>query len=209
MASGTGWRDSLKSAGRWLRADEPAVEPQQATVQKYTSDWFSGNIYLFERNLAHLAGKPCQLLEIGSFEGRSAIWLLNNIATHEEARIFCIDASPQPALSENLALERDRAKITLMLGPSGDLLPTLPKGCFDFIYVDGSHKKLDVLEDAVMSFRLAKSGAVIAFDDYTEDGPDWNPRDFAKPAIDAFLEVCGEEVTVLERCHQIWISKNR
>lgn len=37
---------------------------------------------------------------------------------------------------------------------------------FDLIYIDASHDAVDVLADAILSFRLLKVGGVIIFDDY-------------------------------------------
>ena len=37
---------------------------------------------------------------------------------------------------------------------------------FDLIYIDGMHYSQNVLFDAVSSFKLAKEGGVIIFDDY-------------------------------------------
>ncbi len=187
----------------------PAARPEPAPPPAYefSADWFSGNIYLFARNLAHLRGTPCRILEIGSFEGRASIWMLENLATHPEARITCVDPSVRPSFHPNIERTGRGAQVRLIAGRSGEVVGGLGAAGFDFIYVDGSHARIDVLEDAVLSFRAAKPGAVIAFDDYLEDGPAWNPRDFAKPAIDAFLEIYEAEIEVLERCHQIWIRK--
>ncbi len=59
-------------------------------------------------------------------------------------------------------------------GVSRETLRTLPFASYDFIYIDGGHGATDVLEDAVLSFRLAKPGAVIAFDDYLWNDPQHN-----------------------------------
>jgi predicted O-methyltransferase YrrM len=174
---------------------------------EFSADWFSGNIYLFTRNLTHLKGTPCRILEIGSFEGRSTIWMLENLATHPRAHITCIDPSVRDTFLSNIGKTGRAGQVRLIRGRSGDVVGRLAAGEFDFIYVDGSHAKADVLEDAVLSFRVARPGAVIAFDDYLEDGPQWNPRDFAKPAIDAFLDIYTDRLKILERCHQIWVRK--
>src|SRR5262245_25169347 len=67
---------------------EPPVGPDY----HYTFDWFSHNIPVWEQHLAHLAGRSdLRCLEIGSFEGRSAVWLLTHILTHETSRLECIE----------------------------------------------------------------------------------------------------------------------
>lgn len=57
----------------------------------FTSDFFKGNIPNWERWLAPFKGQPVTALEIGSYEGRSACWLLENILTHPDARLLCVD----------------------------------------------------------------------------------------------------------------------
>lgn len=187
---------------RSLRRRVPATAEYE-----FSTDWFTGNVYLFERNLGHLKGTPCRILEIGSFEGRSTIWMLENLATHPEARITSVDPKVRPTFATNIEKSGRSRKLTHVRRPSGDVLGALPRESFDFIYVDGSHAKIDVLEDAVLAFRLAKPEGIIAFDDYLDDSPCWNEHDFAKPAIDAFLGVYAERIEILERCHQIWIRK--
>lgn len=65
----------------------PSAAPEQATEPaakpyKFTEDWFSGNIPLWTEVLAPFKGKPdIHYLEIGVWEGRSAIWVLENILT--------------------------------------------------------------------------------------------------------------------------------
>ena len=59
---------------------------------KFTTDWFIENLPIWERYLIHLANQPeINVLEIGSWEGMSACWLLDNILTHDSSRITCID----------------------------------------------------------------------------------------------------------------------
>lgn len=178
-----------------------------APAYEFSTDWCSGNVYLFERHLAHLRGQPCRLLEIGCFEGRSTVWLLDHVATDPAARIDCVERSVRTTFRGNIGKNARGGQVVVHEGKSRDVLPTLPRGAFDFIYVDGSHRKVDVLEDAVLAFRLAKPGGVVAFDDYTEDGPEWNATDFAKPAIDAFLAIYADLIEVRDHCHQVWIRK--
>src|SRR3989344_7436900 len=53
-------------------------------TQPFLTDWFSRHIPLWEKRLAEFRGQPAvHFLEIGSWEGRSAGWLLTNILTHD------------------------------------------------------------------------------------------------------------------------------
>ena len=94
----------------------------------------SDNVARFRTNLAHLAGKPCHLLEIGVFEGRATTWLLHNIATDDQSSMTCIEPYVHESFRANAA---GVVKIKLLEGYSRDILPSLPRSHFDFIYVDG------------------------------------------------------------------------
>ena len=58
----------------------------------FTTDWFDARKRYFEKYLTPLAGRDyLNFLEVGSFEGRSAIWCLDNILTGNECTIVCVD----------------------------------------------------------------------------------------------------------------------
>ena len=58
----------------------------------FTADYVSWLIPIWEQYLYEFKGKEnISLLEIGSFEGRSAIWFLENILTHPTSSITCVD----------------------------------------------------------------------------------------------------------------------
>ena len=59
---------------------------------EYPEDYVSREVLHWERALAGFKGKRVRALEIGSFEGRSAVWFLENVLTHEESTIVCIDS---------------------------------------------------------------------------------------------------------------------
>src|SRR5262245_52509009 len=156
----------------------------------FTADWHSHNVPHWRQILGEYADRPgLRALEIGSFEGRSALWLLNNVLTHETARIDCIDTfegSPEhAAMGINSAdlverflrnLKPYKEKVRWFRGRSQEVLRNGsfdPQGAehYDIAYIDGSHKASDVLEDAVLSFRLLKVGGVMIFDDYFFNRP--------------------------------------
>jgi predicted O-methyltransferase YrrM len=178
----------------------------------FSDDWFSHNIPLFEEFLGDLKGQPCCLLEIGSYEGRSAIWLAENIAIHPASRIDTVDVLESPRLRRNLEAGGHPEKLVFYRGTSAVILRTLAFDSYDFAYIDGCHSRVNVLEDAVLAFRLIKAGGVMAFDDYLKvdrDILDPNQEGRPKEAIDAFLAVYSEKIELLYRDYQVWIRKRR
>jgi hypothetical protein len=60
--------------------------------KSFTVDWFSVHIPHWEVWLQKYKGKPdIRYLEIGSFQGRSLTWMLDNILTHETAKADAVD----------------------------------------------------------------------------------------------------------------------
>jgi hypothetical protein len=60
-------------------------------MKLFTVDWFSNNNERWKKYFKKLRTVPIQALEIGSFEGKSAIWALDNILIHPDSYITCID----------------------------------------------------------------------------------------------------------------------
>lgn len=160
-------------------------------------------------------------LEIGSFEGRSAIWLLENILTDPTSRITCVDTWRGSAEHKNSAIDfknieenfdyniqiSGRAKqVTKIKGYSAFELRRLPFASFDFVYIDASHKASDVLEDAVLSWQLLKVDGVMIFDDYIWE-PQYAQIDSPALAIDAFVKCYADKLSVLRKGMQVTIRK--
>ncbi|MGB8366459.1 MAG: class I SAM-dependent methyltransferase [Rhizomicrobium sp.] len=183
---------------------------------QFTTDWFSGFIKNFERNLAQFKGTPAKFIEIGTYEGRSTVWLLDNILTHPQAQLHSIDPYPKPLFFSNAkqAGVLDEATgmargLTFYASKSVEVLRQLPMNTFDFVYVDGDHSTSAALQDAVLSFALLKEGGILAFDDYLWN--DWKNDKYGttKLGIDAFMTVFRNELEVLGRGYQVWVRKVR
>lgn len=169
----------------------------------FTQDWFSPNIPVWERVFNEF--NPSSILEIGSYEGRSTVWMAETIHRAAGGRIDCIDTWEDQEIAERFEDNTKIAKwkfpnvyIRPYVGKSSDVIPL--KRCsekYDMIYIDGSHKASDVLSDAVDSFHLCKHGGVIIFDDYYAN-LGGNPLDYPKLAIDFFVNCFARELEVVD-----------
>lgn len=193
-------------------------------------DWFSVNVPVWENLLGYFRGMPdLQFLEIGSFEGRSSCWMLQNLLTHPSSRLTCVDLfevgrdsceinhakgvrlpddfDVSARFDRNIEAVGQTEKVTKLKGDSRTILRTLPQKHFDLIYIDGSHTTRDALTDAVLAFDLLKINGVMIFDDYVwewfSDEPLKNPR----RGIDAFLECFEGECVPFWKERQVFIRR--
>jgi hypothetical protein len=183
---------------------------------EFTTDWFTWDIPVWERALEPYRGRPdVQYLEIGVYEGRSALWTLENILTHPTSRLTCIDLFDGPykaRFAANLQRSGASGKVTAISDYSQLALRKLPLNNYDIIYIDGSHSKEDVLEDAVLSWRLLKEGGTMIFDDYRwvgcfASGTSDAPTDFCKTAIDRFVQCFDRHFEVIHNSGQLILRK--
>jgi predicted O-methyltransferase YrrM len=120
-----------------------------------------------------------RILEIGSWEGRSTLFLLTYFT---QGHLTAVDtwAGITEGYQYNAAREPPDievrfdgnlapcvARLTKRKGSSLHVLPQLldEQQEFDVIYLDGSRLTDDVLTDAITSWRLLKQGGVLIFDD--------------------------------------------
>jgi predicted O-methyltransferase YrrM len=193
---------------------------------QFTQDWFSHNIPVWEQ-LVKLLPERKKFLEIGSFEGRSMVWTVENMM-EDDGEIYCIDTwegSEEHTNGElNGAEDRfnhnrqvlmgkfERRHITRQKGTSIEQLAQwlTPSGVhpeiFNFIYIDGSHIAKDVLTDACMAWPLLKQGGLMVFDDYL-----WGEsRDILhRPrfAVDVFTNIFAESLDIVHIGHQFVVRK--
>jgi predicted O-methyltransferase YrrM len=179
---------------------------------EFTQEWALNNVQSWTKLLQRFVGAPVRFLEVGSFEGRSTTWFLDNVLTHPDAHIHCIDTfggSVEHAKLDLSELEQrfdhntapHAAKVTKSKGPSQVLLRELPPGSFDFAYVDGSHEAPDVLMDAVLVWDLVKPGGLIIFDDYGGGAPG------VRIAVDAFMSCMEGRFDLAHKGYQVAITR--
>lgn len=190
----------------------------------FTTDWFDFNIANWRKWLAELVGQEsCRALEIGSWEGRSATWLLENVLTHPSAHMTCLDTwegsiehTPEQVdgvfqrFKSNMQEWQDMGKLEAVRAPSHVGLRQLPLSePYDLIYVDAAHASHNALEDAVLAWRLLKVGGIMIFDDYL-GGPNGDVSQLAHSphqGINAFIHIYGNGLQVMGTGYQVAVRK--
>lgn len=189
---------------------------------RFTFDWVAPHASAWESDLAHLKGKPnVRGLEIGCFEGQSACWWLDNILTDPTSRLTCVDPFAIPMDStllryferyfdHNVAASGAGERVTKLVGSSQVILRTLPSAHFDFVYVDGSHRVGDVLQDAVLAWTVLRPGGTAMFDDYdlVDDVAEGLFARAPGRALDAFVAILGSSATIMRRDWQLILRKS-
>lgn len=185
---------------------------------RITQDWFFANVPEWQQLFAEIAGRPgLRALEIGSFEGMSCCWLLENVLSGAQSRIVCIDPFNAPGqlqaeryFDHNIAQTGRAHRVMKLKGYSKQALTLLEGSRFDIAYIDGSHHPFHALEDALAVWPLLSPAAIVIFDDYAigENYPPELAKDNdPKPGIDAFLGLIGGQYRELKRGYQLAIQK--
>jgi len=198
---------------------------------QFSDDWFSRNIQVWDLLIER--GKPLKILEIGSYEGRSACYLINTCTAYGALELVCVDtwrggvdhdatlmAEVERRFDRNIALAKARApgkvEVRKIKAASNVALAALihsdGRETFDLIYIDGSHTAPDVLTDAVLAFELLRVQGLMIFDDYLwsmEPPGQQDPLNMPKPAIDAFVNIFQRKLMIYEGTpnHQLYCEK--
>lgn len=194
---------------------------QNSPTYQFSSDWFSHNINGLTAIIDYV--KPTRILEVGSFEGRSTVFFLEEALKHQaQVEIFCIDSweggaehqgvwnmgEVESRFHHNIQLAQSRfpqGRVHTLRGYSHPkMIELLAQGFtsyFDYIYIDGSHEAPDVLFDALLAHRLVRPGGIISFDDYLwspdADG-EQNHYMLVKPAVDHYVNTYQQKLSVVQ-----------
>ena len=185
--------------------------PPESMSGDYTRDYVSLRLPRWKEWFGSLPGTTnLSILELGSYEGRSANWFLANLCTQPDSHLTCVDFFSEPAVEarfdRNLSRALEMGRVTKVKESTHRWLVRQPKATYDLIYIDASHRAGDVLLDALLSWRLLRPGGRILFDDYLwRYGTD--PMERPQLAIDLLLEAKLEGLELLHRGYQVLIGK--
>ncbi|HRQ89513.1 MAG TPA: class I SAM-dependent methyltransferase, partial [Bacteroidia bacterium] len=175
----------------------------------FTTDWVTSKIDWWHRIFEGRKGTPLNMLEVGFYEGRSAVWFLTHLLTHPDSRLTSVEHSLNQGWANAAHLKADPVhgpKFTIIEGDSLeqsiDVFPRRqrkpgpdapPAARYDVIYIDAGKEAVHILTMACLLWHSLRPGGIMLFDDYfwkpTEElqGKSWLPKVLPKVGIDAFL----------------------
>ena len=181
---------------------------------EYGEKWFCNNLNYLSINFKGIKNVK-NILEIGSYEGRSAIFFLKNFS---DSNITCVDTwcgSDEhkrvdfELIEENFDLNTSfyQSNKTLLKYKmtSSEFFEKKSK-YFDLIFVDGDHSSNQVKVVLINSWNILKSGGYLILDDYMW----WFYKDLKKnpsTPINNFIKENISNISKLNIWHQVIIKK--
>lgn len=192
---------------------------RQISNPVYSHDWFSHNIPNWTKWLKGFGGREnLSFLEIGCFEGMATRWLLDNILTGKHCSMTVVDTFAGSMEHQELDKRRMFERFMTNVGydrrvkvfpiPSKAFLKNT-SASFDFIYIDGSHKAIDVIADAILSWDVLRKNGILIFDDYKWKRYPKTSNFHPKPAIDSFMAIFDGEYRLIEKGYQVCLMKQQ
>lgn len=139
--------------------------------KKITRDYFSLNAYNFYSCLSKL-GKDFKYLEIGSYEGNSALFVENYF---NKAKIYCVDTwsgsnehvdHDFKIIEKNFNCNVKNKKRIKKIKKTSNKFFSTNKISFDVIYIDGYHFAQQVYRDCINAWKHLKKNGYLICDDY-------------------------------------------
>lgn len=192
-------------------------------MKKFTKTWFAKHDFSLVRDESGFTNKEINILEIGSFEGLSACWMLDN---YPNSTIDCVDVfdmnffksqCPRIEFEEDYNKLFDKntegygSRVRKIKSLSADFFKGVSdkEKIYDLIYIDGDHSPKQIIEDAVSCFRLLKVGGILIFDDYLKN--QYAKFDHKRPkfAIDSFVGCYGGVLKILNKSKIFAVRKTQ
>ena len=186
-----------------------------AHMQRHPDSFFGSNFFKkwipnWKNRLGHLTKKEGVVgIEIGCLFGDCTVWCAENVVSGRESVHYAIDVNSSDILQNNI---KPYPQVKFIQGLSFDVLRTLThngmtKEFADYIYIDGSHLAVDVMQDAVLSWYLLKQDGILIFDDYGWGVHTTDESQKPKLAIDSFLSTHRGHFELIEGGWQVFIKK--
>ena len=183
----------------------------------FSEDWFSHNIPIWEYFInKEIKKKNVEYLEIGSYEGRSVIYICENYKNfnltvadpylkYNEIENFTDQNINKTFLIFKKNINNFRNRIKFYKLKSSEFFKQNIKK-YDLIYIDGSHFYKKVIQDFKNSLSVININGLIILDDFTWD----HYKNIEHNPIGAILPIIknNNSISIISVSNQIIIKKN-
>ena len=183
-------------------------------TKSITTDYFSINAYYWKNILKSLPSN-FKYLEIGSWEGNSALFILNNFAVK---KVVCVDVWKDEKFTkiqeqnfknfkENIEEFSKQVKICK---ETSDNFFSKETELYDVIYIDGAHETEQVFKDVKNSWKILNVNGILICDDYFYGNIYNNPNNVPSIAINKFINEASKNKSISIVCvnnSQIFLKK--
>jgi len=171
---------------------------------RFTQDTLSNQIPVWKEHLQGLAHQPIQALEIGTEQGMAACWLLDNILTHPEAKLTCIDPKFKKEFEVNIAKTGAAEKVRKIEGDMDKILESLEGNTYDFISISSKITlTTNIEEKANIAWGKLKVGGMIILDNHKY----LRKQRGIGEKIDNFLAIVEKQGEIVNQQQQIIVKK--
>jgi len=181
------------------------------------NDWFVEKtpilINYFEKNM-HEKKRIIDVLEIGSYEGRSSVFFLNYF---DNINLSCVDTwegsdEHDKKIMQNIEknfdynTKKNSAQLRKFKNNSDDFFKKNNE-LYDLIYIDGSHHYEQVIKDSINSDKFLRLNGFLLFDDYNFIYGNYDKNKNAASAINSFLENNQSKYEIIYIYNQVLLKK--
>lgn len=193
-----------------VKTKNPARNPP-AAAGGFTTDSFTNNVPTWERVLVPaLSGRPnLRGLELGPYEGRSAVWTLEHLLNGPGCHLTCVDnftglapASYRAGRTTGAHIKRALLANLKPFGPAATVVESSaeaflrgvsePAPTYDMIFIDLDGNGRNYLEYAVLCWPYLKPQGYLVFDNYTNSR--YHDQSCPRRGIDCFLDMYAHEL---------------
>jgi predicted O-methyltransferase YrrM len=191
-------------------------------LYNWTNDLPMYSKVIFEDIIKQIKTKHSKILEIGTFTGTSLINILSRLPdTYKAIAVdnFELDdigltpdmntKSIKNIFYENVNNANMSSRVTLIEEDSTIAMSDMIKNNikFDFIYIDGSHKCLDVMCDIIQAWELLDVGGILGLDDVGWRPANYTDFDVPQKAVQLFADKYINRFKVLNNGYRLFVEK--
>jgi len=174
--------------------------------KEFSQKWFLNNFEIFSYHLPKDLNASFSYLEIGSYEGLSALSILHKYKNSKVTTIDLWDHSNINSESLNANFSEVEKTFNKNLKEynfnkiKDDSVVALrkllkKKLSYDFIYIDGAHNGEDILSDAIESYKLLNINGILFFDDIVNANKNISIQSYT--GFEKFIEIYKKNLKIL------------